>query len=50
MGSSAQSQSITHAHVSALSDSGVMTGSLIDQAQRIIGTLSMPDNITGKDV
>ena len=32
------------------SDSGVMTGSLIDQAQRIIGTLSMPDNITGKDV
>ena len=32
------------------SDSGVMTGSLIDQAQRIIGTLSMPDNISGKDV
>ena len=32
------------------SDSGVMTGSLLAQAQRIIGTLSMPDNITGKDV
>ena len=26
-------------------DSGVMTGSLIDQAQRVIGTLSMPPDI-----
>ncbi|MEC9009383.1 MAG: SDR family oxidoreductase [Planctomycetota bacterium] len=32
------------------SDSGVMTGSLIDQAQRVVGTLSMPDGITGKDI
>ncbi|MFP6768827.1 MAG: SDR family oxidoreductase [Planctomycetaceae bacterium] len=31
-------------------DSGVMTGSLIDQAQRVVGTLSMPDDITGHAV
>ena len=31
-------------------DSGVMTGSLIDQAQRIIGTLSMPSQIKASKV
>ncbi|MFP6700231.1 MAG: SDR family oxidoreductase [Planctomycetaceae bacterium] len=32
------------------SDSGVMTGSLIDQSQRIVGTLSMPAGIRSDDV
>ena len=32
------------------SDSGVMTGSLIDQSQRIIGSLSMPSAIRGDAV
>jgi NAD(P)-dependent dehydrogenase (short-subunit alcohol dehydrogenase family) len=32
------------------SDSSVMTGSLIDQSQRIIGTLSMPAGISGDAV
>ncbi len=32
------------------SHSGVMTGSLIDQSQRIVGSLSMPDDIQGDAV